>query len=344
MQQKPRSSDGTPAIPVPHGRRLVLATAALLVMASTVPTGAAAQTSWPSAKPITLIAPYPAGGGVDAVARLLAERLGARLSQTVNVDNRPGAGSTIGAASLARSAPDGYTLMLGSIVDYAIATHVHKNLSFDPARDLLPVVEVGYGTVGLIVTADLPAKNLKELIALAKSKPGELSYASSGVGGLQHLNAEMFKQMAGVDMVHVPYKGTAQFLPDLISGRIPLSIDSIPAHLANVRAGKTRALAVASATRSPTLPDVPTMAEAGLAGYESATNYTVFVPAKTPPEIVKRLNTELNTILADAELAQKLSGLGITVLGGTSAAAVAKQGTEAVRWAEVIRRGNLTFN
>ena len=182
---------------------------------------------WPAcaqnypAKSIKLIAPYPAGGGVDAVARLVAERLAVRLAQPIVVDNKPGAGATIGGEALAKSAPDGYTLMLGSITDYAIAPHVHKGLTFDQRKDFGPIVEVDYGTVVLVVNADFPPRNVKELIALAKSKPGEFSYASSGIGGLQHLNGEMFKQMAGVDLVHVPYKGTTQLLPDLIAGRVP---------------------------------------------------------------------------------------------------------------------------
>lgn len=296
--------------------------------------------AWP-ARPVTMIAPYPAGGGVDAVARLIAERLGPRIGQTVNVDNKPGAGATLGAAALARSAPDGYTLMLGSIVDYAIAPHVHKSLPFDMARDLLPVVEVGFGTVALIVHAELPARTLRELIALAKAKPGDLSYASSGIGGLQHLNAEMFKQMAGVDLVHVPYKGTAQLLPDLLAGRVPLAIDSIPAHLPHIRSGKTRALAVASRTRSATLPDVPTMAEAGLPGYETATNYTLFAPSKTPADIVALLNRETNAVLRLPEVVDKLGSLGIVIVGGSAEAAQARVPAEVDKWAGVIRRGNL---
>ena len=299
--------------------------------------------AWPS-KPITLIAPYPPGGGVDTVARLLAERLAARLGQPVNVDNKPGAGATLGATALARSAPDGYTLMLGSIVDYAIAPHVHKALAFDQQRDFIPVVEAGFGTVALVVNADLPARNLAELIALAKAKPGELSYASTGVGGLQHLNAEMFKQMTGIDLVHVPYKGTAQLLPDLLAGRIPLAIDSIPAHLPHLKTGKTRALAVASRMRSPVLPDVPTMAEAGLAGFDTATNYTVFVPTKTPPDIVARLNRETNAVLRLPEVVEKLTALGIVITGGSTEAAVARTTTEATKWAEVIRKGKLQLN
>ena len=325
-----------------RGRRRLFAALAAAAWASLASPLALAQ-AWPS-KPITLIAPYPPGGGVDTVARLIAERLAARLGQPVNVDNKPGAGATLGATALARSAPDGYTLMLGSIVDYAIAPHVHKALPFDQQRDFIPVVEAGFGTVALVVNADLPARNLAELIALAKAKPGELSYASTGVGGLQHLNAEMFKQMTSIDLVHVPYKGTAQLLPDLLAGRIPLAIDSIPAHLPHLKSGKTRALAVASRTRSPVLPDVPTMAEAGLADYETATNYTVFAPVKTPPDIVARLNRETNAVLRLPEVVEKLTSLGIVITGGSTEAAVARTTTEAAKWADVIRKGKLQLN
>jgi tripartite-type tricarboxylate transporter receptor subunit TctC len=323
-------------------RELLISSAALLGLVASQSALAQSASAWPS-RPITMIAPYPAGGGVDTVARLIAERLSQRLNQPVTVDNKPGAGSTIGGAALARSAPDGYTLMLGSIVDYAIAPHANKGLPFELQRDLLPIIEVGFGTVALVVNADLPVRNLKELIALAKSKPGELSYASSGIGGLQHLNAEMFKQMAGVDMVHVPYRGTAQFMPDLISGRIPLSIDSLPAHLPNVKAGKTRILAVASASRSSTLPEVPTFIEAGLIGYETATNYTLFAPAKTPAEVVALLNKEMNIILQQSALVEKFASLGIVMRGGTQEAVQARVGVEIAKWAGVIKKGNLNL-
>jgi tripartite-type tricarboxylate transporter receptor subunit TctC len=319
---------------------LIAAAAGLGASAFSHPVNAQA---WP-AKPIMLIAPYPAGGGVDTVARIIAERLSAKLNQPITVDNKPGAGSTIGGAALARSAPDGYTLMLGSIVDYAIAPHAHKSLSFDPQKDLLPISEIGYGTVALIVNADLPVKTVKELIALAKAKPGTLNYASSGLGGLQHLNAEMFKQMAGIDMVHVPYKGTAQFMPDLIAGRIPLSIDSLPAHLPNIKAGRTRALAVANATRSSTLPDVPTFIEAGVAGYESATNYTLYAPARTPQDIVLMLNREINAIIQEPAVVEKFATLGISTRGGSQDAVRARVTSEATKWANVIRNGNIVLN
>lgn len=320
-------------------RRHALGRCAGLLAAGAWPLRARAQ-AWP-VRPLTMIAPYPAGGGVDTVARLLAERLAPRLGQAVNVDNKPGAGATLGATALVRAANDGYTLMLGSIVDYAIAPHVHKNLPFEMARDLSPIVEVGFGTVALIVNAELPARSVKELIALAKSRPGELSYASSGIGGLQHLNAEMFKQMAGIDLVHVPYKGTAQLLPDLMAGRVPMAIDSLPAHLPHVRSGKTRALAVASRARSATLPDVPTMAEAGLPGYETATNYTLFAPARTPADIVALLNRETNAVLRLPEVVDKLASLGIVVTGGSVEQAQARVPVEIEKWGGVIRRGNL---
>ena len=302
-----------------------------------------AQQSYPN-KPIKMIAPYPPGGGVDTVARLVAERLSVRIGQTIAVENRPGAGATIGADALAKSQPDGYTLMLGSITDYAIAPHVHKNLGFDMKRDFIPVVEVAFGTVGLVVYADLPVKNLQELIAFAKANPGQLSYASSGVGGSQHLNAEMFKQMAGVDLVHVPYKGTTQFLPDLMSGRVQMSVDSMPAHLPHIKSGKVRALAVATRTRVPMLPDVPTMAEAGLLGYETATNYTLFVPTGTPADIVALLNRETNAVLQQADVKEKLLALGIITIGGTTESAQARVPAELTKWANVIKNGNIKLN
>ena len=302
-----------------------------------------AQQSYPN-KPLKMIAPYPPGGGVDTVARLVAERLSVRIGQTIAVENRPGAGATIGADALAKSPADGYTLMLGSITDYAIAPHVHKNLGFDMKRDFIPVVEVAFGTVGLVVYADLPAKNLQELIAFAKANPGQLSYASSGVGGSQHLNAEMFKQMAGVDLVHVPYKGTTQFLPDLMSGRVQMSVDSMPAHLPHIKSGKVRALAVATRTRVPMLPDVPTMAEAGLPGYETATNYTLFVPTGTPSDIVALLNRETNAVLQQADVKEKLLTLGIITIGGTTESAQARVPAELTKWANVIKNGNIKLN
>jgi len=313
------------------------------VLAMTFMTAAVWAQSYPN-RPIKLIAPYPAGGGVDAVARLIGERLATRLGQPVVIDNKPGAAATIGGDALAKSAPDGYTLMVGSITDYAIAPHVHKSLGFGMQKDFAPVVELGYGTVVLVVSADFPPRNVKELIALAKSKPGELSYASSGIGGLQHLNGEMFKQMAGVNMVHVPYKGTAQLLPDLLAGRVPMAIDSLPAHLPHIKSGKVRVLAVASTTRAATLPDVPTMTEAGLPGYESATNYTLFAPSGTPKDIVALLNKETNVILQMPDVREKLQTQGIVITGGTVDAVERRIPRELEKWTKVVKGSNLKFD
>lgn len=294
-------------------------------------------------RPIKLIAPYPAGGGVDSVARLLGEKLSARLNQAIVIDNKPGAAGTIGADALAKSSADGYTLMLGSITDYAIAPNVHKSLGFDMRKDFAPIAELGYGTVVLVVNADFAARNVKELIAMAKAKPGDLSFASSGLGGLQHLNGEMFKQMAGVDLVHIPYKGSTQLLPDLLAGRVPMAFDSLPPHLPHIKSGKVRALAVASAARSSAIPDVPTMAEAGITGYESATNYTLFAPAGTSKDIVSMLNKEVNLILKTPEVREKLTSLGITITGGTVESVEKRIPAEIDKWNRVVKNGNLKF-
>ena len=292
-------------------------------------------------RPIKMIAPYPPGGGVDVVARAIAERLSPRLGQPITVENRPGAGATIGADALVKSAPDGYTVMVGSMVDYSLTPHFHPNLSFNMRRDIAAVAEIGYGTIALVVHPEVPATSVKELIALAKAKPGQLSFASSGTGGLIHLNGEMFKQMAGVEMVHIPYKGSTQFQPDLIAGRVPMSIDNVLAHLPHLKTGKLRVLAVGSRARSPLLPDVPTMAEAGLPGFESATNYTLFAPTGTPREAITVLNREVNAIIAETEVRDRLLALGIVVSGGTPEAVQARIPIEMDRWTKVIRTGNI---
>jgi len=316
-------------------RRLLVSTA--LVMAA--PAVVRAQ-AWPT-KQIRMIAPYPPGGGVDTVSRAFSEKMSPKLGQTIVVDNQPGAGGTIGAAALARSPADGHTLMLGSMVDYSIAPYFHQNLSFDMAKDFVPILEIGNGTIGVLVTPSLPVKTVQELIALAKSKPGELSYASSGYGGLIHLNYEMLKQMTGAEMTHVPYKGTSFFQADLYENRVQVSIDNVLAHLPHLAAGKVRCLAVTSKVRSPLLPDVPTMAEAGVPGFESATNYTLFAPKAVSPEIVKKLNVSGNEVVSDADFRERMLKLGIVTVGGPQEEVQAKMPTEMKRWADVIQKGNI---
>jgi tripartite-type tricarboxylate transporter receptor subunit TctC len=317
-------------------RRRLLATTAVALAAPTVVRAQA----WPT-KQIRMIAPYPPGGGVDTVARAFSEKMSPKLGQVIVVDNQPGAGATIGAAALQRSPADGYTLMVGSMVDYSIAPYFHQNLSFDMAKDFVPILEIGNGTIGVLVTPSLPVKNLQELIALAKSKPGQLSYASSGYGGLIHLNYEMLKQMTGAEMTHVPYKGTSFFQGDLYENRVQVSIDNVLAHLPHIAAGKVRCLAVTSKTRSPLLPDVPTMAEAGVPGFESATNYTLFAPKAVSADIIAKLNTTGNEVVGDADFRERMLKLGIVTVGGPQAEVQAKMPNEMKRWADVIVKGNI---
>jgi tripartite-type tricarboxylate transporter receptor subunit TctC len=324
---------------LPLQRRTFLSVLSVAAMACFSPTAAVAQ-AWPS-KAVKLIAPYPPGGGVDNVSRLIAEKLATRLGQPVVVENKPGASATIGGDALAKSAPDGYTIMVGSMVDYSLSPHFNPALTFNMARDFVAVAEIGFGTGVLVVPPDVPVDSVKALIDLAKSKPGQLTYASAGQGGLTHLNGEMFKQMAKIDTVHVPYKGTSQLLPDLLAGRVQFTIDSMPAHLPHIKAGRLKALAVTSAKRSPLLPDVPTLAEAGLTAFESATNYTLFVPAATPNDIVARLNTEINAVVAMQDVRDRLLASGIITTGGTTDAAQARVPLEMARWADVIKTGNI---
>jgi tripartite-type tricarboxylate transporter receptor subunit TctC len=321
-------------------RRRLLASTAVALAAPAIARAQGGTQPWP-AKQIRMIAPYPPGGGVDTVARAVSEGVSAKLGQTIVVDNQPGAGATIGGAALARSPADGYTLMVGSMVDYSIAPYFHQNLSFDMDRDFVPILEIGNGTIGVLVTPSLPVKNLQELVALAKSKPGQLSYASSGFGGLIHLNYEMLKQMTGAEMTHVPYKGTTQFQADLYEGRVQVSIDNVLAHLPHIASGKVRCLAVTAKARSPLLPEVPTMAEAGVPGFESATNYTLFAPKAVSPDIQKKLNVSGNEVVGDADFRERMLKLGIVTVGGPQEEVQAKMPSEIKRWADVIQKGNI---
>jgi tripartite-type tricarboxylate transporter receptor subunit TctC len=320
-------------------RRLLTASAAILA-APTVLRAQSQTGAWP-ARQIRMIAPYPPGGGVDTVARAFSEKVAAKIGQTIVVDNQPGAGGVIGGAALARSPADGYTLMVGSMVDYSIAPYFHQGLTFDMARDFVPIVEIGNGTVGVLVTPSLPAKDVQELIALAKSKPGQLSYASSGFGGLIHLNYEMLRQMTGAEMTHVPYKGTTQFQADLYEGRVQVSIDNVLAHLPHIASGKVRCLAVTTKARSPLLPDVPTMTEAGVPGFESATNYTLFAPKAVAAEIARKLNEAGNEAIRDPDFRERMLKLGIVPAGGSQAEVQAKLPNEMKRWADVVVKGNI---
>jgi tripartite-type tricarboxylate transporter receptor subunit TctC len=289
------------------------------------------------ARPVRIIVPFPPGGGVDIVGRTIGEKLATRLGQSVVIDNRPGAGATLGTAFAAKSTPDGYTLLEGPVIGLAIAQAYYRKLDYDLGRDFAPIGKIGFGTVVMVVPPGLGANSVKDVVALAKAKPGQLTFASSGTGGLIHLTGELFKQLAQVDIVHVPYKGTTQLLPDLLDGRVSLTIDSLPAHLPHIKAGRLKALGVARRTRSAQLPDVPTMTEAGLKGFESYTDYAIYAPAGTPQAIVERLNRELQPVLQLADVQAKLGGIGIEVAGGTPQALRQEVNDELAKWAKVIR-------
>ena len=311
----------------------------LLALVAGLAPSAGAQ-SYP-ARPIRFVVPFPPGGGVDIVARSIGEKLSQRLGQPVVIDNKPGAGTTIGTDAAAKSAADGYTFLVGPIGGQAIVLLMHKKLSFDIRRDFAPVTRIGYGTVALIVPASSKAKSVADLVALAKASPGKMTYASSGVGALIHLTGEMFTQAAGVTMTHVPYKGTTQILPDLLDGRVDMALDSLPAYLPHLKSGKVRALAVAARKRSAQLPEQPTLIESGLSGVVSATDYALFAPARTPADVIALLNRETNAVLQMPDLRAKLLAQGIEVSGSTPEALKDELLEEIAKWAKVIQQGNI---
>jgi len=317
-------------------KRKFLCLLAAVALLAALPAGA----QYP-ARAVRLIVPFPPGGGVDIVARALGEKLAARLGQPFVIENKPGAGTTIGLEAAVRSAPDGYTFLVGPIGSQAIAQLTHRKLAFDTRRDLAAVSRIGYGTIVFIVPQASRAGSVKEFVALAKASPGKLTYASSGVGALIHLTGEMFKHAAGIDLTHVPYKGTTQILPDLLDGRVDMALDSLPAYLPHLKSGKVRALAVASPQRSPQFPELPTMAEAGVPGVVSATDYAIYAPAGTPRAIIALVNRETNAALQSADLRATLAAQGIEVSGSTPEALQAELADEFVKWAKVIRDANL---
>jgi tripartite-type tricarboxylate transporter receptor subunit TctC len=316
-------------------RRSILIAAGMLLAA------APALAQHYPARPIRFIAPFPPGGGVDIVARALGEKLAPRLGQPIVVENKPGAGTTIGTEAAARSAPDGYTFLIGPIGSQAIVHHMYPKRAFDIRRDFAPVSRIGYGTIVFVVPNASRAASVKDFVAMAKANPGKLTFASSGVGALIHLTGEMFKQAAAIDLTHVPYKGTSQILPDLLDGRIDMALDSLPAYIPHLKAGRVRALAVASRERSPFMPELPTMAEAGVPGVVSATDYALYAPAGTAKEIVLLVNRETNAVLQMPELRDKLAAQGIEAVGGTPESLQAELAENIANWGRVIAEAKI---
>lgn len=289
------------------------------------------------AKTIRLIVPYTPGGTADMLARTIGQKVAESLGQQIIIDNRPGAGGNIGADLAAKAAPDGYTLLMGTVATHAINPNLYPNMPYDAARDFAPIVLVATLPNLLVVNPLLPAKNVKELIALAKAKPGELAYASAGNGTSQHLSGELFKKMTGLDMIHIPYKGSAPAVTDLVGGQVQLMFDNIPSSLPQVRAGKLRALAVTGPRRSPVLPDLPTVSEAGLPGFSITSWFALFAPAGTPAKILLRLNKEAGKAIALKELRQLWMDQGIEPAGGTAEQLAAFRRIEASRWEKIAR-------
>jgi tripartite-type tricarboxylate transporter receptor subunit TctC len=309
--------------------------AALGLMAVAFVMADAAAQSYPS-KPIRLIVPFASGGGGDGALRPLAPGMSAALGQQVVIDNRGGAGGIIGMEMAARSAPDGYTLAMAS-AGFTAMPGLYKSLPFDPVRDFTGIIVAESGSYLLVVNPAMAWKSVGDLIAAAKARPGQFAYASAGSGSSIHLAGELFKSMAGVDITHVPYKGAGPAIVDVVSGQVPLMFASALNALSLVNAGKLRALAVTTAKRSTLAPELPTVAESGLPGFEVAGWYGFVAPAKTPPAIVHKLNAAIHRALASPELVERLRALGLEPLGGSPAEADSLIRDEVARWSRVIR-------
>jgi tripartite-type tricarboxylate transporter receptor subunit TctC len=301
---------------------------------------AAAAQGYPS-KPVRLIIPFPPGGSNDIVGRMTAAQLSERLGQQVVVDNRPGAAGNIGTGIAASSAPDGYTLLIINTA-YASNTSFYKKLPYDPAKSFVPVAMLGTGPAVLVVYPGLPVNSLQELIALAGAKPGQLNYASSGIGGFQPLAVELFKIQAGVNIVHVPYKGSGPANVDLIAGQAQVGLGSLIQFLPHIRGGKVKALAITGSKRSPVLPDVPTVAEAGVPGYEAANWWGILAPAGTPQPVMDRLHKELSAIVASAETKKRFDAEGAEPLPMSPAEFGKFIADETAKWARVVKEAGIS--
>jgi len=297
----------------------------------------ASAQAWPT-KPIKWIVPFAPGGTTDILARTIGEKLAVALGQPVIVENRPGAGGGLGADFVAKSPPDGYTILGGTISTHAINASLYKDLPYDPVKDFVPITLIARVPNMLVVNNDVPAKSVAELIALMKRNPGKYTFASSGNGTSQHLSGELFKSMAGVDMQHIPYKGSPPALQDVMGGSVTMTFDNITTAWPLAKGGKLRALGVTTAKRSPAAPDVPTIAEAGVPGYEIGSWQGVFAPAGTPPAIVARLNAEIVKIINLPDTKEKLLMLGAEPVGNSSEDFTIFVRAEVGKWGDVVKK------
>ena len=316
--------------------RVLVAVLAVLGVLVSAPSGAQ---QFP-AKPIRIIVPFVAGGSADVLSRILGQRLSQQYGRQVVVENRPGSGGHIGAEVAARAAPDGYTIVFGTIGIHA-AYMIYSKLNYDPARDLQPVALYADVPCVLIVHPSVPAMNVKEFVALAKNNPGRLNFGSAGSGSSTHMVGEWFKLVAGTNLTHIPYKGSAQAMQDLIGGQIELMFENLPTAIEQIKAGRVRALGVTSKARSPSMPDLVTIAEAGVPGYEATAWFTIAAPAKVPADIISKLNADMNAFLKAPEMQSRWVEMGVVPLGGTPADAEKFFVSEREKWSKVIKAAGI---
>ena len=304
-------------------------------------TPASAQQTFPvKGKPIRIIVPYAPGGVADLLSRIVGQRLGPMYGHTTLIDNRPGAGGHVGGELTAKAPPDGYTLMLGTTTHNA-AFAMYSKLTYDPPKDLQPIVLLAESQGVLVVHPSLPVKTVKEYLALARARPGQLNYASAGPGSATHLMAELLKMVGNVNVAHIAYKGSGPAMIDLVGGQVESMVENVSTAAPHIKAGRVRALGVTSRKRDVNLPDVPTIAESGLPDYEAVPYYTMSTSSKVPQDIVRKLAADIDSIVRHPELAQRWNELGITPLGGTPEAAIKRNAVETVTWTKVIKAAGI---
>lgn len=317
----------------------------LLLLAPLAPLAAARATTppaWAPERPIRLVAPFPPGGASDLIARMLVEELGLAFGQPIAVENRAGAGGAIGTDAVVRARPDGLTLLMGSQATHATNPALNTRLGFDPMTDLAAIAAVCGVPAVLVVHPSVPARTIQELVALAKAKPGGLRYGSAGIGASTHLAGALFAHLAGIEMTHVPYRGTALATQDLLGGRIEMMADTLPTALPHIQAGRLRALGVSTTTRSPSLPEVPTIAEAGVTGYEALNWYAVYAPVATPEPALARLHAEIVAAVARPRFQQRLAEQGMLPMGGSRAEVAAYAAADRKRWTDLVKAANIS--
>ena len=324
-------------------RRLALAGACTAIAAATLAPLSAAAQAYPT-KPVTIIVPFAAGGTTDILARIVGQALNTELGQSVIIDNRAGAGGNIGGALAAKAQPDGYTLFMGTVGTHAINEALYKKMPFNPIKDFAPLTRVATVPNLLVANPNQPFKTVKELITYAKAHPGKINYGSSGNGSSIHLSGDLFKSMAKVDMVHVPYKGSAPAVTDLLGNQIGIMFDNMPSAIQHVRAGKLVPIAVTTAKRSPELPDVPTIAEAGVPGYEATSWFGMFAVAGTPKPVLDKLHTALAKVLKQPDVQKKIGEQGGEVVLDTPEQFAAFIKTETAKWGKVVKESGATVD